>query len=706
MLGRIMPASNHTFLTRLGEEGVQCVYKPSSGERPLWDFTDGTLAAREYAAWVISDHLGWDVVPPTVLRDGPAGPGMVQLWMESDEVDDEPDPVDIVPEGAVPPGYLHVLDATGADDEPVSLVHEDSEPLRRMAVFDIVTNNTDRKGGHVLPMPDGHRYGVDHGVCFHVEDKLRTVLWGWAGQRLSVAERDGVECVLDGLAGDLRDAPRGPAHRARGRRDRAALPSGCWARAASRFRPGAGPPSPGRPSESPADRLRRMRAWTSPEPGTLPGGVRGPAVRVFDSSTRALRDVTPVEGAARMYVCGITPYDATHMGHAATYVAFDLLNRAWRSAGHDVRYVQNVTDVDDPLLERAVATGEDWVELAERETELFRGDMEALRVLAPDAYIGAVEAIPLVVEMVERLQDAGSVYEVPTTTGSDSRPVLLRDPGPGLRRGLRLDPRADARGLRGARAATPTAPARRTRWTACSGSPSAPANQRGTPSSATAGPVGTSSAPRSRATTSALPPRRHRRAGRRQRPGLPAPRDERLRGAGRGPRLTLRAGLRARRHGRPRRREDVEVQGQPGAGLAGSATAGLDPMVIRLVLLGHHYRSDWQWDEADVVGRRRPPRQVALRGRPGVRRRRPPRWSPTYSRRSPRTSTPPPPCALLDHWADSTDFGDDHRARAPARSSRSLVDAALGVRAVSSTGQSHRSQTSSPYSSGASRRLR
>ena len=110
-----------------------------------------------------------------------------------------------MPEGELPPGYLHVLDATGARDEPVELVHEDSEPLRRMAVFDIVTNNTDRKGGHVLPMADGHRYGVDHGVCFHVEDKLRTVLWGWAGQRLTVAERAGVECVLDGLGGELRD---------------------------------------------------------------------------------------------------------------------------------------------------------------------------------------------------------------------------------------------------------------------------------------------------------------------------------------------------------------------------------------------------------------------------------------------------------------------------------------------------------------------
>src|SRR4051794_712185 len=153
-----------------------------------------------------------------------------------------------------------------------------------------------------------------------------------------------------------------------------------------------------------------MRAWTSPELGTPP--ARGPAVRVFDSSTRALRDVTPADGPARMYVCGITPYDATHMGHAATYVAFDLLNRAWRSAGHEVRYVQNVTDVDDPLLERADATGEDWVALAERETELFRTDMEALRVLAPDAYVGAVEAIPLILPMVEDLQSAGSVYDV------------------------------------------------------------------------------------------------------------------------------------------------------------------------------------------------------------------------------------------------------------------------------------------------------
>jgi L-cysteine:1D-myo-inositol 2-amino-2-deoxy-alpha-D-glucopyranoside ligase len=152
-----------------------------------------------------------------------------------------------------------------------------------------------------------------------------------------------------------------------------------------------------------------MRAWTSPDVPRLP--VVGPRVRVFDTASGAVVDTTP-DATARMYVCGITPYDATHLGHAATYVAFDLLDRAWRSAGHDVRYVQNVTDVDDPLLERAAATGEDWAALAERETELFRTDMESLRVIAPDDYVGAVEAIPLIVAMIQRLQDTGAVYDV------------------------------------------------------------------------------------------------------------------------------------------------------------------------------------------------------------------------------------------------------------------------------------------------------
>lgn len=152
-----------------------------------------------------------------------------------------------------------------------------------------------------------------------------------------------------------------------------------------------------------------MRAWPSPEIPTLP--VAGPPVALHDTPSGALVTTSP-NGAARLYVCGITPYDATHLGHAATYVAFDLLNRAWRNAGHAVVYVQNVTDVDDPLLERADKVNVDWVELAERETELFRQDMAALRVLPPDHYVGAVESIPLVIDLIQRLDAAGSIYRV------------------------------------------------------------------------------------------------------------------------------------------------------------------------------------------------------------------------------------------------------------------------------------------------------
>jgi L-cysteine:1D-myo-inositol 2-amino-2-deoxy-alpha-D-glucopyranoside ligase len=154
-----------------------------------------------------------------------------------------------------------------------------------------------------------------------------------------------------------------------------------------------------------------MRAWTSPDVPSLEDVGASDPVRVHDSSTGSL-ELSDPDGDARMYVCGITPYDATHLGHAATYIAFDLLNRAWRDAGHGVRYVQNVTDVDDPLLERATATGVDWQELAEQETELFREDMTALRVLSPDYYVGAVESIPQVVEMVQRLQERGFTYDV------------------------------------------------------------------------------------------------------------------------------------------------------------------------------------------------------------------------------------------------------------------------------------------------------
>ncbi|SDQ40894.1 cysteine--1-D-myo-inosityl 2-amino-2-deoxy-alpha-D-glucopyranoside ligase [Quadrisphaera sp. DSM 44207] len=159
-----------------------------------------------------------------------------------------------------------------------------------------------------------------------------------------------------------------------------------------------------------------MRSWPSPPVPDLPG--RGGPVLVHDTATGALVPAAQ-DVDATLYVCGITPYDATHLGHAATYLAFDLLQRAWRDAGHRVRYVQNVTDVDDPLLERARASGEDWRELAARESALFAQDMTALAVLAPDAWVGAVESIPLIATAVRRLLEDGAAYRVP---GADGEP--------------------------------------------------------------------------------------------------------------------------------------------------------------------------------------------------------------------------------------------------------------------------------------------
>jgi hypothetical protein len=156
--GRLVAATNATLYCAIAFEDLRanCVYKPISGERPLWDFPDGTLAGREVAAYVISEQMGWQIVPPTVHRDGPFGPGMVQLWIEHDtEVD---------------------LLTLSRGDEPA---------VRRMAVFDAVVNNADRKIGHLLPTTNGHVYGCDHGVCFSDEYKLRTVLWQWRGKDLT-----------------------------------------------------------------------------------------------------------------------------------------------------------------------------------------------------------------------------------------------------------------------------------------------------------------------------------------------------------------------------------------------------------------------------------------------------------------------------------------------------------------------------------------
>jgi len=152
-----------------------------------------------------------------------------------------------------------------------------------------------------------------------------------------------------------------------------------------------------------------VHAWPAPVIPQLPG--TGLPLRLHDTASGQLRPTAPGP-TARMYVCGITPYDATHIGHAATYVTFDLVHRAWLDAGHDVHYVQNVTDVDDPLLERATRDGEDWEVLADRETELFRTDMSSLAVVPPRDYVGAVESIPDVVAAVRRLREQGAAYEV------------------------------------------------------------------------------------------------------------------------------------------------------------------------------------------------------------------------------------------------------------------------------------------------------
>jgi uncharacterized repeat protein (TIGR03843 family) len=199
LTGRITTASNATFLAQLGDVAV--VYKPIAGERPLWDFPDGDLADREVAAYLVSEAFGWDLVPRTWLRDGPLGVGMVQLWCEPDP---EQDAVDLVPADEVPgEGWRHVFDGSDELDQPVSLIHEDSPALRRMAVFDVVVNNADRKGAHILEMSDGHRHGVDHGLTFHEEHKLRTVLWGWLDEPLDSEELAGIDRVLSLLGGQL-----------------------------------------------------------------------------------------------------------------------------------------------------------------------------------------------------------------------------------------------------------------------------------------------------------------------------------------------------------------------------------------------------------------------------------------------------------------------------------------------------------------------
>ncbi|MEV6049956.1 SCO1664 family protein [Streptomyces sp. NPDC052107] len=196
--GRIREASNAALFCTIALDGreASCIYKPVAGERPLWDFPDGTLAAREVAAYEVSEATGWGLIPPTVLRDGPYGEGMCQLWID---VQAEAELLALVDAEEPEPGWKAIGLAEVGEGRTALLVHADDERLRRLAVLDAVINNADRKGGHLLPTTDGRLYGIDHGVTFNVENKLRTLLWGWAGEPLTTEAVD----VLGGLHGAL-----------------------------------------------------------------------------------------------------------------------------------------------------------------------------------------------------------------------------------------------------------------------------------------------------------------------------------------------------------------------------------------------------------------------------------------------------------------------------------------------------------------------
>lgn len=201
-LGAIREASNVTLLADLTDAdgtptGRRAVYKPVRGERPLADFPTGTLGAREVAAYLISELGGWGLVPPTVLRDGPLGPGSVQLWMDADP--EAPDLVDIVrPDEVAQVGWRPVVLVRDEDDNPLVVVHADDARLRSMAVLDVVIDNADRKAAH-LGIAAERLWGFDHGLCLHTDTKLRTVLWGWAGEMLGAEETARVRAVLDAV---------------------------------------------------------------------------------------------------------------------------------------------------------------------------------------------------------------------------------------------------------------------------------------------------------------------------------------------------------------------------------------------------------------------------------------------------------------------------------------------------------------------------
>ena len=395
-----------------------------------------------------------------------------------------------------------------------------------------------------------------------------------------------------------------------------------------------GRPSEPRPIETPDARCRRlprMRAW--PAPGRArPSPCTGPPVRSTTPPPAAWSTTRP-DGPARLYVCGITPYDATHMGHAATYVGFDLLNRAWRNAGHEV----DLRPERHRRRRPAARAGRQGRRRLASSWPSARPSCSARTwrrcgCCRPTHYVGAVESIPLVIDLIERLQDAG------VGLPGRGRPLLLGDRRPGVRRGVRAGPRRRCSRIFAERGGDPDragqeGPARLRRVAR----PSDRASRRW---DSPFGPGRPGWHIECTAIALRAPRRRLRRAGRRQRPGLPAPRDVRRPRAGRRPGDAVRPGLRARRDGRPTTARRCRSRKGNLVFVSALRNSDVDPMAIRLALLRHHYRTDWEWTDDqlwDAVDTARPlaPGARARRRRPGRAGRRA-RCSP----RSPTTSTP------------------------------------------------------------------
>ncbi|MDL4821897.1 cysteine--1-D-myo-inosityl 2-amino-2-deoxy-alpha-D-glucopyranoside ligase [Actinomadura opuntiae] len=407
-----------------------------------------------------------------------------------------------------------------------------------------------------------------------------------------------------------------------------------------------------------------MRSWPASDvPSLADAGLPAVARRLslHDTGTGAVRPTEPGE-TARMYVCGITPYDATHLGHANTYLTFDLVNRVWRDLGHTVHYVQNVTDVDDPLLERAQQTGEDWRELAEREIQLFRDDMTALRILPPQRYVGAVEAVPLIVEMIEKLRGRDATYEV---DGDVYFPVAA-DPAFGQVSRLTREEMAPLFAERGG---DPDRPGKRDPLDALVWMARRPGEPgwdspfgEGRPgwhvecSAISIEYLGMGFDVEGGGSDLAFPHHEmgasHAQVATGERPHA---------------RAYVHAGM-------------VGLHGEKMSKSRGNLVfvsklreAGVDPMAVRLALLAHHYRSDWEWTDAEL----RDARARLDRWRAAVARPSGPSAAPvagTVRERLADDLDAPSALAAIDAWAAAE--GTDEAAPAQVRA---LADALLGI---------------------------